>query len=311
MLSDIILNVGADTTGTIGTGLNHNKKDINQVKTLLLWEKGTIFDDSQSLNKAYVQGMQQQEKCIVLQGVVEFTDNTADPNIGTRTGSGIKRKLSDNPNEYTIKFDNALNFYKALTYLEGFNQWDLSFLDSKGDHFFTQTKAGDCKGFSLGMFANGKYVVSNGADFNEQSITIQLINPEQVRKRITWVDSDNLDYSYEDLDGWNDIVVTMTSPADAATTIDFTVFSAPDNTGIAIQGLTDAMLSYTVNGSETSKTLAAVSPGHYTLTVAAVSTGQALKLKTNTLSGGTPANCDVINASGVLYKSNESSTVVA
>ena len=65
----------------------------------------------------------------MLQGVVSFADNTADDNIITREGSGIKVVAGKNPYEYTATFDNGINFHKALTSLSGYNAYDLIVFD--------------------------------------------------------------------------------------------------------------------------------------------------------------------------------------
>jgi len=170
-LIDIVNSVMCGAGDVLGTGTKNCKQDIKRVTTIALIERGYTFADGDIDTLAGVRLLQQKGKAIILNGVVEIADNTADDNIITRTGSGEKIVAGKNPYEYTVTFDNGLAYHKALTTLSSYRGYDIIFFDSKGDVFFTQTKAGLYKGFTLGMFENGKYMMSNGADAASQSVS--------------------------------------------------------------------------------------------------------------------------------------------
>ena len=306
-LPEIVNTVNCGASEILGTGLKNCKQDIKRVTTLGLVERGLRFIKARSFELAYIQELQQKGQLIILQGVVEMTDNTAEDTIITRAGSGEKIVSGKNPYEYTATFDNGLNFQKALSTLSGHRRFDLVMWDSKGDAFFTQTKAVEYKGFTLGMFENGKYTMSNGADASAQSVTFQLVNRLEFDERVTWINADNLDYNaQEDLDGINDIAISLTAPT-AGTTVIFKAKTLADNH--AMSGLGKYALQYTVDGVVTNITTSVESdtePGTYTLTVPAFTTGKVLTLKTYE---DAPLYTDTVALSGVLYKSNVASTV--
>lgn len=307
-LVDIVNSVMCGAGDVSGTGLKNCKQDIKRVVTIGLVERGYIFQEGDINTLAGIRLLQQKGKAIILNGVVEISDNTADDNIITRTGSGEKIVSGKNPYEYTVTFDNGLAFHKALTALSSYKGFDIVFFDSKGDVFFTQTKAGLYKGFTLGMFENGKYMMSNGADAASQSVTFQLINRLEFDERVSWIVSDNLDYNAaEDLDGYNDVQLNLVAPTSGATTVDFTAKTSADNHSVSISGLAVTDFVYTVNGATVVPTaLVENSQGNYTLTVTAVSTGEELTLSLY----DTVINTYIIDTDGVLYKSNIAKTIV-
>lgn len=306
-LTNIVNSVNCSASEVLGTGLKNCKQDIKRVTTLGLLERGLKFDEARSLELAYIQELQQKGQLIILQGVVELTDNTAEDTIITRAGSGEKIVAGKNPYEYAVMFDNGLNFHKALTSLSSHRQYDLIMFDSKGDAIFTQTKAGEFKGFTLGMFENGKYTMSNGTDASAQTVTFQMVNRLEFDERVSWITADNLDYNaQEDLDGVNDVVFTMTAPT-AGTSIVFTAKTLADNHQVSLSGLLKTDLLYTVDGVTTTITTLTESTteaGKYTLTVPAFTTGKVLTLKT----WDTTLLKTIINLDGTLYKSNVATT---
>lgn len=309
VLTDIVNSINCGAGEAKGSGLYGCKQDIKRTTTLALIQRGYEFQDGEIDTLAGVQLLQQKGKAIVLQGVVEMADNTADDNVVTRTGSGEKVVAGKNPYEYTATFDNGLHFHKALTSLSGHRQYDIVFYDSKGDLFFTQTKAGGYKGFTLGMFENGKYMMSNGADAASQSVTFQLINRLEFDERVSWITADNLDYNAsEDLDGYNDATLKLTAPSNLATTLNFSIFTNAVNHKVAIEGLENTDFLYTVNGVTTAISVltAGVVAGDYIATVPAVATGEILTLSMF----DSVNNAYIINTDGTLFKSNIATTVV-
>lgn len=308
---ELIFNLVNCSLGELmGTGQKHCKFDFKRLTTIVLTPKGFKYDPEVEFNLAYIRELQQKGQAIVLQGVQSMTDNTAEDNSITREGSGIKVFTGKNPYELAITFDNGMYFHTALEYIESYNQYDITFFDSDGNVLLMKTKSGDYKGFTLGAFQNGKYGWTNGATANSQTVTIQLINRDEFDKRKGWITAANLDFvAQEDLDGYNDVTLTLTSPAAAATSVSFKVISTPDNHEIPIQGLAKENFRYAVNGTTTTITTltAGANPGEYTLTVPALVAGQNLTLRLY----DSVLNAQIIDAGGILYKSNIGQTIVA
>ena len=291
------INCGAN--GVLGTGLAGCRIDRKRVTALGLVQKGFVF--ASEITKTYMRTLQEDGTLIMLQGVVSFEDSTADDNIITRAGSGIKVVAGKNPYEHTVTFDNGINFHKALTSLSGYGNYDLILFDVDNSMFFTVTKSGAPKGFTLGMFENGKYMGANGTDASSQSILLQLIERAEIDERMSWIESSELDFSYGELTGVNEVLVTVDPLATLSTTILVSAFLL-DKTH-PVEGLLVGDFSVIRNGIAVVPSAAVYSATtkKYTLTVTANTTADIVEVS---LAG------IVLTLADVLYKSNTSTVIV-
>ena len=287
--------VNCDSKGTLGAGLAGCKKDRNRVTTLILTPPAFRFTDDITLEN--LQGWQQTDGIRILKGVISFVDATADPNIITRAGSGIKKIAGENPYEYNVTFDNGYNFFKAVKTLEGYQNWNLALLDVENNVFLTQTKAGAVKGYSLGMFYGGKYMGTDGAESSAQTINLQLLNREEVDVLGTFISGEDLDFSYNDIDDYNDVVIEM-SVVNAGTTVSFKPF-LNDKTHV-VKGLTVADIAYKVDGVAVVPTSLAYDGDTVNLTVPAITAGEVVTIELN----------GIVLISELLYKSGVGSAIV-
>ena len=291
------INCGA--SGVLGTGLAGCRQDRKRVTALGLVEKGFVF--AQEITKDYMRSLQEDGTLIMLQGVVSFEDNTADDNIITRAGSGIKVVAGKNPYEHTVTFDNGINFHKALTSLSGYENYDLILFDVDNSMFFTVTKSGSPKGFTLGMFENGKYMGANGTDASSQTILLQLIDRAEIDERMSWITSSELDFSYAELTGVNEVLVSV-DPVVAGTSIVVSAF-LQDKTH-PVEGLLFGDFSVTKNGSVSNPTVATYNSTtkKYTLTVPALVATDIVTVSLNGI---------ILTLVDVLYKSNTATVIVS
>ena len=291
--------VNCGGNGNLGTGLAGCRIDRKRVTALGLLEKGTKF--TTEIDKASLRALQVAGKLIMLQGVVSFTDATAEDTIITRAGSGIKVVAGQNPYEYTVEFDNGVNFHKALTSLSGFGNYDLVLFDVDNTMWLTETKANEPKGYTMGMFKNGKYTGSNGTDASNQMITLQLIERSEIDERMSWITTDNIDFSYGELTGINETLVTVDPITTASTSIVASVFLL-DKTH-PVEGLLVGDFSVTRNGVAVVPSAVAynATTKKYTLTITANTTAD---IVTVSLKG------TILTPADVLYKSNTETVVV-
>lgn len=290
------INCGAN--GVLGTGLAGCRIDRKRVTALGLVQKGFVF--AEEITKAYMRSLQEDGTLIMLQGVVSFEDSTADDNIITRAGSGIKVVAGKNPYEHTVTFDNGVNFHKALTSLSGFGNYDLILFDVDNTMWDTQTKSGSYKGFTLGMFENGKYIGANGTDASSQSILLQLIDRAEIDERMSWINASELDFSPSELTGVNEVLVTP-NPIVAGTSIVVSAFLL-DKTH-PVEGLLFGNFAVTKNGAANNPTVAVYSSTtkKYTLTVGAMVATDVIEVSLNGI---------ILTLADVLYKSNTASVIV-
>jgi len=291
--------VNCEGNGVLGTGLAGCRIDRKRVTALGLIKKGFKF--AQEIDKDYMRLLQKNGTLIMLQGVVSFEDATADDNIITRAGSGIKVVAGKNPYEYTATFDNGINYHKALTSLSGYGFYDLILFDVDDSMFFTVTKSGDAKGFTLGMFENGKYMGANGTDASMQTVSLQIIERAEVDERMSYITSNNLDFSANELEGVNEVLVIVDPIASASTTIVLSAFLL-DKTHV-VEGLLVGDFKVVRNGTSVTPSLAVynATTKKYTLTVSANTTGNIVEVSLKDI---------VLTPADVLYKSNTASVVV-
>lgn len=300
ILQEQINSINCSGNGVKGTGLASCRIDRKRVTALGLLQKG--FTLTQLIDKDYMDELIQDGTLIMLQGVVTFEDATADDNIVTRAGSGIKSVAGKNPYEYVATFDNGVNFDKALTSLSGYENYDMILFDVDNTMWFTQTKSGQPKGFTMGMFEKGKYMGANGTDLASQTVTFQLIERYEIDELMSWVASDKLDFSYSELKGVNEAVVTVSPIAPASTTISVSVYLL-DKTH-PVEGLLVADFAVSKNNTPLVPSAVAYNAltKTYSLTVPATAVAEVY----------TVALKDTIKTlAGVFYKSNTDSVVVA
>jgi hypothetical protein len=298
-LQQQINTVNCGGIGSLGTGLAGCRADRKRVVSLGLLEKG--FNFTTMVDKASMRNLQVAGRLVMLQGVVSFTDNTAEDNIITRPGSGIKVVAGKNPYEYAVEFDNGINFHKALTSLSGYGNYDLVMFDVDNSMFMTVTKAGVPKGFTLGMFENGKYTGSNGTDASSQTISLQLVDRAEIDERMSWIKTENLDFTASELTGVNEVLVTVDPIATASTSIVLSAFLL-DKTN-PVLGLLAPNFAITRNGLVIvpSTIVFNAVTNKYTLTVTANAIGNII---TVALQGV------ILTPADVLFKSNSAKVVV-
>jgi len=291
--------IDCSQSGVLGTGLAGCKIDQKMVTALGLVEKGYKFNAE--FSKEYMRQLQQEGKLIMLQGVVSYEDATADDNIITRAGSGEKVLAGKNPYEKVATFDNGVNFATALTYLGGYNQYDLIEFDIEDNIWMTRTKNDEPKGYTMGIFNPTKYMGANGTDASSKTVLLQKIVRDEIDKRITFVTGDQTDFAVRELTGVNEVVLTVDPIVTASTSIVVSAFLLDKIHPVL--GLLVADFSVTRNG------VAIVPSGiaynattkKYTLTVTANTTADIVTVDLADI---------ILTAADVLYKSDVKTVVV-
>lgn len=286
--------------GTLGAGLAGCRIDWERTTTIgVIKQRGYKFTEEISLD--YIRQLQQDGIVDILAGVVSFVDQTADDTIITRDGSGIKKVAGKMPYEKVATFDNGVNFHKAIVTLSSYEAVDLFFMDVNNNIWFTSTKSGEFKGLRAGMFEAGKYMNGDGTNAASQTITFQLINRYEIDSLLSWVISDNLDFSYDELQGVNEVLVAV-DPVVAGTSVVVSAYLL-DGTH-PVEGLLFGDFAATKNGAVSNPTVAVYSSTtkKYTLTVPALVAADIVTVSLNGV---------VLTTLGTLYKSNTATAVVS
>lgn len=292
--------VNCEANGVLGTGLAGCRIDRKRVVALGLLQKGYKF--TQDPDKDYMRQLQQEGVLIMLQGVVSFVDNTAEDTIITREGSGEKVVAGKMPYEYTATFDNGVNFHKALTSLSSYKAYDMIFFDVDNTMWLTVGKDGSPKGYTLGMFENGKYTGSNGTDAPAQSVTFQLINRIEFDTYAGWYADSELDFLSGDLTGINEVLVTIDPIVAASTSIVVSAFLL-DKTH-SVDGLLVPDFLVKRNGVVITPSAIAqnATTKKYTLTVTANTAADIVEVSIKDI---------ILTPLDVLYKSNTATAIVS
>lgn len=296
---ELLNRVNCGGSGVLGTGLAGCKFDINRVIAIGLLTKGYKF--TQDPTKEYMRELQQDGTLIMLQGIVSFADATADDNIVTREGSGIKVVAGKNPYEKTATFDNGINFQKALVSVSGYEDYDAVLFDVNGSMVVTVAKDGSPKGFTLGMFEYQKYGFANGTDSNSQSVLFQMINRLEFDYNAGWYTTEELDFYPDELTGVNQVLITVAQVVAASTTIVVDAYLL-DKTH-SVDGLLTGDFELTRNGVVLTQTVVqSPTTNKYTFTVAALSAADIITARIKDT---------ILTPLDVLYKSNTATVVVS
>lgn len=305
LISQILNKVDCGQGALLGTGGKFCPIDIETPTVLVAIEKGWKVAPAVDFNLAYVRELQQKGKAYVFAGVVGFTDNTAEDEMGTREATGEKYLTMKNPYDLSFTFDRGLYSYKALSKFESNSRYDYWIFDVQDNMFCALDSQGNLRGLD-GLILNvGKYGIGKE---NSQMMTIQ-IRRTSFDNDVAWITSANLDFSaQQDLDGYNDVTIEMTAPADGDTTVVFTVSANSNNKLVPLEGLAKEDLLLKADGSTVviATLTASTTAGEYTATVPTLAAGDDLILQLFDSS----LNADIIDLDGVLYKSNIATTIV-
>lgn len=304
-IAQILNKVNCGESGLMGNGGKFCPIDIDTPKLIVLTQKGLKVPPATEFNLQYVQELQQKGQAHVFKGVVNFTDNTPENELGTYDATGEKYLKMKAPYEMSFTFDRGLYSYKSLTKYESNGLYDICIFDVKNDLFCAKDQLGNMRGLNAGLVTIGKYGIGKE---NSQMMTVQ-INRADFDNNVAWITNEELDFTAEqDLDDYNDVEIALTTPVAAATTVKFNVKAVSNNKLVPLEGLVIADLLYQNDGVTVVPTLltAGVIPGEYTLTVPAVALADVLTLRLFDSS----LNASIINLDGVLYKSNIATSTV-
>jgi len=299
-LIDQIDKLACGASGTLGTGTMACPIDWDRITTLKLTPKNLFYTDEDNLNS--VQTAQQQGKAVIINNIDSFVLVPQEVVYDTTEGSGKKSVSGEMPYEYTLTFKNqGENFWKAMRSYDSQGGYDVTFYDVEGNEFFTETKAGNPKGFATYLIKTGQYKGKEGNTPAQFTTTIQLSDYKEM-ERMRFISSNELDYSAQsDLSGVNEVFVKVSPIVAGATTITVDAYLL-DRTH-SVDGLLTGDWELTRNGSVLAQTVVQnATTKKYVFTV---TSNTALDVVTARLKN------TVLTPLGVLYKSNIAEAIVS
>lgn len=305
-LVDQINVVECGTDDLIGTGQQACSFDWNRIKTIEFSLRSYVYTNEVSLDN--IREAQQKEDVFIISGAESFKLVPVEPTISTTEGSGIKTVDGELPYEYELMFKKkGFNFWRALKRLDSSGVYNVAFYDINGTKIMTQTKSGLIKGFRTSMIHTGQYKGKEGDTSPEFKMSIQLSDDVTEMERSVWVGGDSIDYSIDDLDGYNDVVLTPLPLATGATSLVVEAVLA-DKSHFAA-GMVLADFEIKKNGVlvvATGTAIANENAKTYTFTIPAASAGTYTVDTVNTFTD----KVVLLPASGLLYKGITGSVVV-
>lgn len=202
----------------LGTGQQACTFDWNRVKAIEFSNRSFVY--TEDVNLESIRESQQKEETFIIAGAESFKLIPVEPTESTTEGSGIKTVDGELPYEYELMFKKkGMNLWKALRRINSNGIYNVAFYDINGSKIMTQTKSGLIKGFTTSKVFTGQYKGKEGDTSAEFKMSIQLSDDVTEMERATWVDGDQVDYSINDLDGYNDVALTPSPLAVAATSL--------------------------------------------------------------------------------------------
>lgn len=304
-LVDQINVVECGANDLLGTGQQACTFDWNRVKTIEFSSRSYVYTDELSLDS--IREAQQKEEVFIIAGAESFKLVPVEPTISTTEGSGIETVDGELPYKYELMFKKkGMNFWKALRRFNSNGLYNVAFYDINGTKILTQTKSGLIKGFTTAMVFTGQYKGKEGDTSAEFKMTIQLSDDVTEMERATWVAGDSVDYSINELDGYNDVILTPQPLASAATSLVVKAVLA-DKSHFA-GGMVLADFAIKKNGVAVVATAATPNEANktYTFTIPAASAGTYTVDTVNTYGD----KVVLLTATGLLYKGITGSVIV-
>lgn len=314
-LSDIAGVIDCSFSGLLGGGSEGCDFEFENMAGgfAILLPPGVTIPAATDLNRAYVRSLQQAGNAKIYNRIYDIEWVAGENTKETADGSGLSNVTRRAIHGVNIMYNKGLYSQKQFSSVSANNYWSVILGDGEGNLLLAKTVAGDFVGLSTSHLYAMPFTLKNGAVSQKTGLEIEFSNSTQINDRLTWVAATDLDFSPDDIDGVNDIELSIpTAPSDTDTV--FGVQAVRKKDGGFNSGVAGTDLRVTKNGATlvhtTDYTIAADSANKkYDITlVAAAATGDVF----------TVAYYDTGNSSEVIilgtapndkaYKSNTAST---
>ena len=288
-----------------GTGNEACQFVFDQTSAIILADRSYVQTDVISI--VNLQIAQQKEEIFVISEIEKFTQIDVAPIETTTEGTGFKSVDAEYPYEFEFEFKNkGINFWKALRKFNSTNRHSVAFVDKEGNVLMTLSTSGAVKLFSASMIYTGQLMFKQGTAPEMAKMKIQLRSVKEMENSV-WVTAEESSLDVESLDGWNDILLTASPLAVAATTL--TVKATLSDKSHFVGGLVTGDFLVQRNGVTVVHTAVVANSATqtYAITIPAATAG------TYTVTTKNTYGKQVVLApiTGVLYRANTATVIVA
>ena len=261
-----LLNVGhCSTSGILGTSTDFCKLDIDRLKEIWRMPYNFKFPVDFEFTLKSIQALQEEGKLVKIATFKTASDTTEENSVNTYAG-GKKSLMDKMPIQIDATLENGIQGYQAILSLEKAGMHSLLAVDEKGTIFMAKGKDGLARGLNSEFLQVMPYKMRGDqpAGFN---IQFQL-NRAQFDNDLQGLRSEDYAFDIDDVYGITDLDLIVTAPANAGTTMDFSVLRNTDRPSFNQEGL-EAMTGWVVkvDGVVATGAVTAVTGGYrYTIT---------------------------------------------
>lgn len=167
--------------------------------------------------------------------------------------------------KYRYTWDKDDRLQEVMSSFDSNDVYDYVAIDSKGNMKLTQNGE-SLTGASVGLFDTDPFTEGDGSVSGKVGAMIELNNPQDYNQFAAYIAQDNLNFRPLKVEGINDVTLSLTSFAAAATEVGFTAFLKDHTTAFAGADITDfKLVKNGVAVDLSGATLTEGEPGVYTL----------------------------------------------
>ncbi|MEL4307429.1 hypothetical protein [Joostella sp. CR20] len=299
------LECGADSV--LGTG--YTKFCIKQIKkavTLMLMPIDYEFASDEEFTESFIRTEQQKGNVIVLKGVTQVEDQSADDTLETDE-DGTEQVTNLGKYKFRFHFKNGLDFHSALESLSGFRRWSVAMVDAENQILGTIGVVDNdaFKGFTTTQVQYGRLQMPTSAQAQKEFLTIQLAERKELDANHNLIQPE---FNALNLDGiYQTKLSFVNAPQDGDTSLVVRATYLDGTHGVS--GMDETNFVVTSGGSDVSVsavTESSTTPGEYTLTIPALTANQITTVREYDAT----LNKAVINLDNTLFQSNILSATV-
>lgn len=261
-----LLNVGhCSTSGILGTSTDFCKLDIDRLKEIWRMPYNFKFPVDFEFTLPNLQALQEEGKLVKVSTFKTSSDSTEENSVNTYAG-GKKSLMDKMPKQIDATLENGIQGYQSILSLEKAGMHSFLLIDENNTIFMAKGKDGLARGLNSEFFQVMDYKMRGDqpAGFN---IQFQL-NRAQFDNDLQGLRSEDYAFDIDDVYGITDLDLIVTAPANAGTTMAFSVLRNTDRHSFNQEGL-EAMTGWVVkvDGVVATGAVTAVTGGYrYTIT---------------------------------------------
>ncbi len=221
----ILINQLNCDTQRLGTGVRECIVELNaQPYGYFLVDKAWTADIAvDTIDQQYVIDRVQDGQWVPFVDAVNFVDNSEETVFET-FDSGIKGPVRRGFPEYGFSFDKSLYFHRAAHSYNTFQSYNIVFLFRDSTLLFAESTDGlTLTGFTAGYVDAATLMLATGTTVDKTNTAFQLTDSVQFNSRAVALTSNASGIDINQIDGQNDVILTLQIPADTDTDL---IFSA-------------------------------------------------------------------------------------